>query len=1295
MPSNAMKPGVPWSVKGVDLSARDAAKDAARRAGMTLGEWLNAVIADTASDGEPRHHRRTPLEQEDPMAALAERLARVTRASAETAPLRSERHDLSSVLDRAIAESRRQAEAVEERTADALGAVLRLMERGEAQRRTEIESLAKVQERTSLALRDAVALVTRRLDGLEAGIADQHGADLEPVRSALGRLEQRIDTLSERQASGGPGPRVEQSLRELEQRLVDIAEKIVSGEAGEPAGLEGDIARIEARFDAALDEVAGRIEETAHAASRTHELEDAVTQIRARQARIEAEHQQALPATRTLDALREDISGLAKRLETLGAPRPVAGLDVIHRDLRELSDAVGKLAPRSDLAALERTVREIAEKVADTRDPVLHDGLFGLIERLKPLADMPRLREDVEALAGRLDAIPAAMLRPADLDAITRQIRDLQSEVEAMPAKASTGRFEQQLSALSERLDGVAAQHGASDSRNDQALADIRAALETLNPREDIGRLEYRIDALAEQIEELANRPADEGLREQVAETHRVVSRIAEREPAIVGALDELKHRLGRVDAVLAAPVAVDTGALEALVRAIDEKVETAGRMNAVTAQAGLGEIRERLDQFSSRLDQPETHARLDAVAEKLTRIDALLESRPAPDTSALEDLVRSLGDKIEAARQPDAHHALAALEQQISDMARALDRSGESADTLRSLERSVGELFSRIDQTRDSALEAVQAAARETASEFSRSMPQSPLAVAMADGKSRETLTAVQETLQVIVERLGVLESDLSSDRARFALWVERAGSQSAIGPAPSPAPATAPSTAEKIAAAARAAEAARALASTPPRSERGARTFTLEAAAEAQALAAMARTTASKALKDVAEAGPDSATAPAPEDELAAGTTQPPATVEIAPSFIAAARKAVMSSAAKGGARLTSTQEEAEQSPDASGDDPDPAKGRGFLSSRKRPILIGIAAIVLALSTAQIVRNVFDGPQHPAHVGEAGQSKDTAPRSEARTDEARPAAAIPAESPALQQQSLSVPGQNGFTIGPVGPVPEGFNSAKPDPATVGSVTPAPNPAPTVPAQPPPQEQVSQVPSDLPALPTGTLPKGLQKLAMAGQPSAAYEVGARLSEGRGVARDPVLAARWFERAAQYGSAPAQYRLGSVYEKGIGVAKDLAVARMWYERAAQRGNAKAMHNLGVLMADGAGAKPDYAAAAGWFRKAAEFGVRDSQYNLAILTARGLGVEQNLAESWVWFQLAAGQGDEDAAKKRDEVAGRLDPQALATARARAAAFKPLPLDPTGNEVTPPAGGWDSEASARDRAKAARG
>ncbi|NMD08396.1 MAG: hypothetical protein GYA66_10520, partial [Phyllobacteriaceae bacterium] len=47
-----MKPGLPWSVKGIEPDAREAAKLAARRSGMTLGEWLNSTIMEQADGSD-------------------------------------------------------------------------------------------------------------------------------------------------------------------------------------------------------------------------------------------------------------------------------------------------------------------------------------------------------------------------------------------------------------------------------------------------------------------------------------------------------------------------------------------------------------------------------------------------------------------------------------------------------------------------------------------------------------------------------------------------------------------------------------------------------------------------------------------------------------------------------------------------------------------------------------------------------------------------------------------------------------------------------------------------------------------------------------------------------------------------------------------------------------------------------------------------------------------------------------------------------------------------------------------
>jgi localization factor PodJL len=140
------------------------------------------------------------------------------------------------------------------------------------------------------------------------------------------------------------------------------------------------------------------------------------------------------------------------------------------------------------------------------------------------------------------------------------------------------------------------------------------------------------------------------------------------------------------------------------------------------------------------------------------------------------------------------------------------------------------------------------------------------------------------------------------------------------------------------------------------------------------------------------------------------------------------------------------------------------------------------------------------------------------------------------------------------------------------------------------------------------------------------------------------------------------------------------------MARDLYTAAASKGNGKAMHNLAVLYAEGINGPADYRTAAHWFRKAADLGVTDSQYNLAILYARGVGVEQNYVESYKWFALAASQSDDEASKKRDEIATRLDPQSLAAAQAAVQKWTAEPQPQDAISVKTPPGGWDPPAQA---------
>ncbi len=226
----------------------------------------------------------------------------------------------------------------------------------------------------------------------------------------------------------------------------------------------------------------------------------------------------------------------------------------------------------------------------------------------------------------------------------------------------------------------------------------------------------------------------------------------------------------------------------------------------------------------------------------------------------------------------------------------------------------------------------------------------------------------------------------------------------------------------------------------------------------------------------------------------------------------------------------------------------------------------------------------------------------------------------------------------------------------------------------------------VNGVPSAL-ALPPATVgPLSLRLAAANGDPSAAFEVGARLAEGKGTTQNFKEAMTWYQRSAAQGFAQAQYRLGTLYERGLGVKADPGRARAWYQRAAEQGNVKAMHNLAVLSAGRDSGSPDYTTAAQWFQGAADHGLADSQYNLAVLHENGLGVAKDPSRAYIWYALAAKSGDKEAARRRDALARDLDPKARQSSEVAVSSFTPKIVIPIVNDARVAGEDWKKRQGA---------
>lgn len=136
------------------------------------------------------------------------------------------------------------------------------------------------------------------------------------------------------------------------------------------------------------------------------------------------------------------------------------------------------------------------------------------------------------------------------------------------------------------------------------------------------------------------------------------------------------------------------------------------------------------------------------------------------------------------------------------------------------------------------------------------------------------------------------------------------------------------------------------------------------------------------------------------------------------------------------------------------------------------------------------------------------------------------------------------------------------------------------------------------------------------------------------------------------------GGALADFESGcAAFERG-----DFAAAREEWAPLAEQGHPQAQFRLGCLYTFGQGVPEDHVLALRLYRMAAAQGDADAQNNLGGMYAEGLGVQADPVEAYMWFELAAEQGHELAGRNRDFIAASLSPDQVASAKARAAAWR---------------------------------
>lgn len=516
-----------WSVKGIDERARDAARQAARDRGITLGEYLNTLLMDDEPPAQP-YQRDTyaPRSASQSLDQLARRI--------ETAEARSTL--AITGIDQSV-----------------LGLLARLerSEESNAALAEHVDSVLTDIHSTHNALQEKV----HELDAVEE-VQTRNKESLETLEQALGQLASHVNdenALAQDEASAIKA-RVENGLGEVSERLEGLEVKVDTGltttamrvdEVAEQTGeqvrhidesLSDRLSTLEQDLNgrlASIDSVNDRIDDvTGDVAGALESMELTLVRIQERLNRAETTTDTAL---KSLDATFENLD---KRIEDVARKASPEAAEALRRqfesrfeglaaDVRasvaaaraELADEIERAAAAQPAAIenIEASVADVKERLAATearQDEILSSGggaeaMIGEFERLSQtvearLAEMETRETDAiarvsEEISGVVDQLTE---RVADSEQRSAEAIEQVGEQVAIVANRLQTRQEEISRTLSESLE---ASSRRQEARLSDALANVSERLETMQEQAStsLSPVQRAIAALATRLESL------------------------------------------------------------------------------------------------------------------------------------------------------------------------------------------------------------------------------------------------------------------------------------------------------------------------------------------------------------------------------------------------------------------------------------------------------------------------------------------------------------------------------------------------------------------------------------------------------------------------------------------------------------------------------------------------------------------------------------------------------------------------------------------------------------------------
>jgi localization factor PodJL len=452
-----------WSVDGIEPSVRERAEAAARRAGMSLNDWLNSTVG-----GSPMPDFRTAQPPAANQGApdvtdIHQRLDSITRQIDQlSSPARQGEPAVARQLNDAI--SRLDARLARITTpAPAQRAPEDTQRRADRVERAAAEIYNSSPPLNPASLEFAIAEITARQHELDSARA-------APVRNAPPIAPAMT-----------PAP-VAPDFSGLERQLFNITSQIESLRC--PDGIEQSVAAFR---------------------SELAEIRHAITEAMPRHA---------------MESIENEIRSLARRIEdSRQSGSDGQTLANIERALNEIYDALRSLKPAEQLAGFDDAIRNLGAKV-DTIVRSSGDSgtvqqlesaigaLRGIVSNVASNDALARLSDDLNMLSSKVDQLGRLDGRGDSFAALEQRIAALTTTLETrepLPAAGNSEQLEGAVRALSERLDQLPVGHDSSSAlaHLEQRVSLLLERLETTSGHGagNLGRVEEGLQDILRHLE--------------------------------------------------------------------------------------------------------------------------------------------------------------------------------------------------------------------------------------------------------------------------------------------------------------------------------------------------------------------------------------------------------------------------------------------------------------------------------------------------------------------------------------------------------------------------------------------------------------------------------------------------------------------------------------------------------------------------------------------------------------------------------------------------------------------------